>query len=143
MKKIFFIGFLLAPAFAFAQTGTSTVATTTSATSSQATCMQAALEKRENSLITAHDVFNTAVKTSLTNRLNALKDSWNQTDKKVRIEKRQAAYKAFRTDMQTAHTNIRSTKNASWKTFQTDAKNCGVKATGETPTAFPTMNVSL
>lgn len=133
---------VLAPAATFAQ-ATSTNATSTSATSTLSTCMQNAVEKRETSLITAHDTYAASVKTALTNRMNALKTSWAQTDKQARISKREAAHKAFRTEMQTANSALRNSKNTSWKTFQSDAKVCGVKGTGETPSIISTSNISL
>jgi hypothetical protein len=143
MKKLFFLGLLLAPALTFAQTSSTTPATSTSATSSQVTCIQLALEKRENALISAHDIFNTAVKTALTNRLSALKDSWAQTDKKLKVDKRVAAYKNFRNEVTTANNTLRNTKNSAWKNYQADAKACGVKGTGESPSTFNTINMSL
>jgi hypothetical protein len=83
--------------------------------------MQNALEKRENALITAHDAFAASVKTAIQNRLTGLKASW-ELDRKARITKREATYKAFRTEMQTAHTAIRNTKNSTWKVYQADAQ---------------------
>jgi hypothetical protein len=140
--SIAFVFSILAPVATFAQ-ATSTTATSTSATSTQITCMQNAVEKRETSLITAHDTYAAAVKTALTNRMNALKLVWAQVDKQSRMSKREQAYKAFRTEMQTANSVLRTTKNTSWKNFQTDAKACGVKGTGETPSIISTANISL
>lgn len=133
---------ILVPLSSFAQ-ATTTSATTTSATSTVANCMGNALDKRENALIGAHDVYNTAVKTALTNRLTALKASWNELEKKARIAKREAAYKAFRTEIQTANSTVRLAKNNAWKTFQTDAKSCGIKGTGESPSYISGGNISL
>lgn len=136
----------LATSATFAQTATSTGTGTTTpivASTTQVTCIQNALDKRENSLITAHDTYNTAVKTAITNRLTSLKSAWAQTDKKAKVERRVAAYKAFRTEMQTATTALRNTKNTSWKNFQSDARACGVKATGESASMFTTTNNSL
>lgn len=121
---------------------TTPVVITPTATSTQVICMQNALEKRENALIASHDTYSTAVKTALQNRLSGLKSSW-ELDRKARIAKREATYKAFRLEMQTANNNLRTTKNTTWKTFQTDAKNCGVKSTGESASMISTMNVSL
>jgi len=140
-------GAIFAPLATFAQatstaTTTTVVATSTPATSTQIVCMQKALDKRENSLITAHDAFASSVKTALQNRLAGLKASW-ELDRKARITKREVTYKAFRTEMQTAHTTIRNTKNTAWKTFQSDAKTCGVKATGESASMISTANISL
>jgi hypothetical protein len=140
-------GAIFAPLATFAQatttaTTTTVGATTTSATSTQIICMQNALEKRENALITAHDAFAASVKTAIQNRLTGLKASW-ELDRKARITKREATYKAFRTEMQTAHTAIRNTKNSTWKVYQADAKACGVRATGESASMISTANISL
>ncbi len=137
---------ILAPLATFAQatstaTTTTTVGTTT-ATTSQIICMQNALEKRENALITAHDAFAASVKTALQNRLAGLKSSWTMSQKD-RVAKRLATYKTFRTEMQAANNAIRNTKNTAWKTFQTDAKACGVRSTGENPSMISTANISL
>lgn len=133
---------IFAPLATFAQ-ATSTTATTTQATSTQVTCMQTALEKRENALISAHDTYAAAVKTALTNRLAGLKASWANLEKKDRVTKREATYKAFRTEIQAANSTLRNAKNTSWKTFQADAKACGVKGTGENPSIIGTANISL
>ncbi len=135
-------GAIFAPIATFAQE-TSTIATTTSATSTQITCMQNSLEKRENALISAHDTYGVAVKTALTNRLAGLKSSWTMIEKKDRVAKREATYKAFRTEMQAANTALRNVKNTAWKTFQADSKACGVKGTGENPSIISTANISL
>jgi hypothetical protein len=146
MKKLLPFAFLFAPVLAFAQTtGTTTTATTTTpvATTTQAMCVSAALEKRENALIAGHDAFAAAVKTALQNRLTGLKDAWSQTDKKVKQEKRQAAYKAFRTESQAAHTAMKTARNNSWKTFETDMRACGVRGHGEMPQMMNYSGTSL
>jgi hypothetical protein len=133
----------IVPTGAFAQTASTTSATTTTATSTQITCMQNALEKREMSLITTHDVYASSTKAALTNRMYSLKASWGESDRKVRISKREAAYKAFRMEMQAANNVLRTAKNSAWRTFQVDAKACGVKATGELPSNISGSNTSL
>lgn len=143
MKKILMAALFVAPALTFAQSATGTAATTTQATSTQVSCIQSALDKRENSLITAVDTFNGSIKAALTKRLAGLKDAWAQTDKSVRMSKRNEAYKAYRTDVQAANTALRTTKNASWKTFDTDMKACGVRGHGETPSQIISNNLSL
>jgi hypothetical protein len=144
-KTILGIALLTAPAFAFAQssgTATTTQATTT-ATSTQVICIQNALEKRENALIAGHDAFASAIKTALTNRLTGLKDAWAQTDRSVRQTKRQAAYKAFRTESQSANSTMRSVRVGAWKTFDTEMRACGVRGHGETPQNISYPNSSF
>ena len=142
MKKIFIATLLLVPGLAFAQSGEAT-ATTTAATTTAPTCVNLALEKREASLITGHDAFNTAIKAALTNRLNGLKDAWAQTDKKVRQTKRLAAYKAFKTETQTANAGMKTARLNAWKSFETDMKACGIKGHGETPQIISAPTTSL
>lgn len=144
-KTIIALAIISAPALSFAQTSgtaTTTVATTT-ATTTQAACVGAALDKRENSLITGLDAFNSAVKTAITNRLAGLKDAWSQTDKKIKLEKRIAAYKAFKTETQTANNNMRTARVNAWKTFDTDMKACGVRGHGEMPQNVPNPSGTL
>lgn len=148
--KLTFISTLLStlalPILAFAQTSSSSTASTTpntTGTTTQSTCMQLALDKRENALISGHDAYNGAVKAAIAKRLTDLKSSWDLSDKKLRIEKRLLTYKNFKTEMQSATTLLRTTKNISWKTYQADAKVCGIKGTGELPTPFTSLNNSL
>jgi predicted outer membrane protein len=142
MKKLLVGSLLLVPYFVNAQSATGTTATTTPPRV-DSNCASTAVEKRENALITAHDAFNTAVKTALTNRMTALKDAWSQTDKKVRQEKRQAGYKAFRTEIQAANSAMKTARNSAWKSFDTDMKACGVKGHGEIPQTINTQALTL
>jgi hypothetical protein len=132
------------PLLASAQATTTTGTTTdTTSTSTQVNCMQTALEKRETSLMTASDVYASSTKAALTNRLNNLKISLAQTDKKIRIEKRLLAYKTFKTEINSANAVLRNSRNSAWKTYEADAKVCGVKGTGESPSIFINASISL
>lgn len=150
MKKVLLATLLLAPVMAFAQTGTSTATTTpvvtgttTPATTTQVICIQNALEKRENALITGHDAFNSAVKTALQNRLTGLKAAYAMTDKKARQEKRNSTHKAFKTESQTAHTAMKTVRQGAWKAFDTDMRACGLRGHGEAPHTVTLPTVSL
>jgi len=142
MKKTLIALAFCAPSILFAQT-TGTTTPSTTGTSTQVICIQTALEKRENALIAGHDVFNTAVKTALTNRLTSLKEAWAQTDKTARQTKRLASYKAFRTETQTAHNGMRTIRVGAWKTFETDMKACGVRGHGEVPNTVVSPTYTL
>ena len=151
MKKTLITLALLTPMFAFAQTsGTSsttaprmmpkdqTLSTTTVA------CVQASLDKRENALIAGHDAYNTSVKAALAKRLEGLKTAWAQPTRLARTEGRQSTYKTFKSEMQTANTAMKTVRNGAWKTFETEAKACGVKGgTGETPSIVGGANITL
>lgn len=141
LKKVLISGLLALPLIGVAQT--TTPATTTPAVLTDIACISAALDKRESALITAEDTYNDAVKLALQNRLSNLKSSWNQPDRTSRIEKRLQAYKTFRTDLQNANSNLRTSKTSIWKTYQTEAKSCGIKGTGESPTTIQNWNISL
>lgn len=148
MKKTFATLILLTPLLAFAQSGTSTstkpVLKDQTIASTTVACVQTALEKRENALIAAHDSQNTAVKTALTKRMTTLKDAWAQPDRASRVAKRQEAYKVFRTEVQTANTAMKTARNTAWKTYETEAKACGIKGgTGEAPSFISLPNSSL
>lgn len=90
------------------------------------TCVNGALDKRENALMTAHDVFNTSVKNALAARLAGLKDSYAALTKQDRKVKRDAVTKQFRASIQSAHNTLRDTRKATWGTFNTEMKACGV-----------------
>lgn len=145
MKKILISSLLFAPLFVFAQiSGTVTTQKDTSLATTTVSCVQTALEKRENALISGHDSYNTAVKTALTKRLENLKTAWALPERKDRAEKRQSAYKTFKSDMQTANLAMKTARNTAWRTYETDAKACGVKGgTGESPAIVGGANITL
>ncbi len=89
-------------------------------------CVNSALDKRENALIAAHDIFNTSIKNALSARLTGLKDSYVAPTKQDRKVKREAMTKQFRASVQAAHNALRNARNAAWGTFNTEMKACGV-----------------
>lgn len=156
MKKILLATLLLAPIAAFAQTGnviggeTSTATTTpvvtgttTPATTTQVMCIGNALEKRENALITGHDAFNTAIKNALQKRLTNLKDAWAQTDRKMKQDKKNAAWRTFKTEAQSAHTAMKTVRQSAWRTFDAEMRACGVRGHGEQPHMVSMPAISL
>lgn len=149
ITKIILASLLLAPIATFAQTGGTATTTgtgvnaTSSATSTQVICIGNALDKRENALITGHDVYAASIKTALQNRLIGLKAAWASPDRKSRQEKKNATYKAFRNEAQAAHTAMKTVRLNAWKTFDTDMKACGVRGHGETPYSISIPAFSL
>lgn len=149
MKKILLATLLLAPISAFAQTSgmatttTTTVNATSTATTTQITCINAALEKRENALITGNDAFASSTKAALQNRLTGLKAAWSETNRKTRQDKRNATYRTFRTESQAAHTAMKTVRLNAWKSFDTDMRACGVRGHGETPSTVSLPTLSL
>lgn len=135
MKKAFVslmaVG-LLTPFFAFANESHSTSTNATSTPSSiNVICVQNAIEKRDTTIITAHNAYNTSITNALTARKDALKLAWAKPTTKERREAQRAAYKAFNVSVRAAHENLRSARKAAWSTFNTDMKNCGVRNHGE------------
>jgi hypothetical protein len=89
-------------------------------------CIQNAIEKRDSAVIAAHSVYNTSIVNALTARKDALKAAWAKTTRKERAEARNAAWTTFRTSHKSAHSALRTVRVASWNTYNTDMKACGV-----------------
>ena len=96
-------------------------------------CMVKAVEKRENTVISAHDTLSGAVKTALTKRKTALMSAWGLTVAKDRRTARLAAWNAFRTEQKaTRKAHLTAVKDA-WKLYKTEAKACKVDTNGVEP----------
>lgn len=124
---------LFAPFFAFANNenhGTSTKATSTPS-SITIICAQNAIEKRDSSIITAHNAYNTSITNALTVRKDALKLAWAKPTNKERREAQKAAYKVFNASVKSAHEGLRAARKSAWSTFNTDMNNCGIRDHGE------------
>ncbi len=88
-------------------------------------CTSTAVEKRENTIITAEATLHTSWSTALTTRRDALKTAWAITD---RTERRQAikdAWTAYKKSRKAAFATWRESRNGSWKTWNTERKACG------------------
>lgn len=127
MKKIIIgfaaAGLLSAPLLVSAQTATSTISNTPSR---NVACIQAAVEKRETTLIAGHNSFNTSIVTALTVRKDGLKSAYALTEKGSTKTAKKAVWSKFKTDSKAAHDSMRSVRKASWGTFNTDMRACGV-----------------
>ena len=88
--------------------------------------MISAVDKRENSIITAEDVQNTAIKNALVIRRDSLKAAWGIADKDLRNTARKAAWSVYKTSAKTANTNLKNSKNSTQELFRTEAKACGL-----------------
>jgi len=122
---------------AFAQDATSSIATTTppvkvgGPTAEQLACVKTAVEKRENSLIATLDSFYTSMKAAFETRKTDLLAAWSITDSKERRKARTEAWKKFNKTFRDSLKKHRADRAAAWKTFEQEAKSCGVPATGE------------
>lgn len=105
----------------------------TSATSStMLSCMQSAVEKRETSIISAVDTFNTSISKIHSARKTALVDAWKIEDKTARNEARKSAWTTYRTDAKAAHSAMKASRQVSWTTFKNDRILCGAPVTDTT-----------
>ena len=120
---------LAAPAFAETNEGaTSTMRTVNVA------CMQAAIEKRDSAIISAHNAANTSITTALSARKDALKAAWGQTDRKTRRSALHDAWKAWMTTSKQARTTFKTARDGAWTTFASDRKTCGTGAMNDDST---------
>lgn len=87
-------------------------------------CVQTAIEKRENSILTAYDTQYTAIKAALIVRKDALKNAWTLTDQKTRREAIKAVWSTFKTTKE-ARKAFHSARESAWKQFSAESKKCG------------------
>jgi len=95
------------------------------------TCIKNAIEKRDNAVISALNIFNSSVSLALTARKDALKAAWDLTDKAQRKEALKTAWGNYKTSLKDARTALREAKKTIWKQFYTDRKACGKAVSGE------------
>jgi hypothetical protein len=114
---------LALPFAAFAQTATSTIPVKQKP---DIVCVQAAIEKRDSSIITGHNAFNTSIVAALTARKDSLKLAWTKEVRTEREEAKKKSYTDFRTSTKSAHEALRTVRSTSWKTFESDMKVCKV-----------------
>jgi hypothetical protein len=86
-------------------------------------CVAEAIEVREEALMAAFEEYYGSVYTALTERKTALVEAWNIDKVKDRTTAVKAAWKTWRTDNKTAHTQLRKDRKAAWDTFKKTAKN--------------------
>lgn len=102
-------------------------------------CIQSALDKRENAIITAHNTYSGSITNALTARKDTLKTAWAKPTRQERRVARDAAWKTFKESHRSAHEGLRSTRKTAWNTFDVDMKACGVskEAHGESADVGP------
>lgn len=92
-------------------------------------CMQTAVGKREDAIISSTSTFSTALNQSLTNRKGDLLRAWQISDQAQRETARKLAWKTFQDSVSTARTTFKASKTSTWDTFRTDRKVCGAPIT--------------
>jgi len=85
-------------------------------------CMQTAIDTREDAIGDAFESFNDDVEAALAVRKTALHDAWGLTDKVARTTAVKNAWKTWKTDHKSAHSELKSERKAAWATFKTTAK---------------------
>lgn len=118
----------LAPFAAFAQAQT---AATGAKPKTDFACVQTALDKREDAIITSVDAYQAAVKAALSARKAGLHDAWGLSTGKQRQAARNTAWAAYRTSIKAAQASMKTSRTAAWNAFGTDAKACKTPVVGE------------
>ncbi|MGC9049109.1 MAG: peptidoglycan-binding domain-containing protein [Patescibacteria group bacterium] len=91
-------------------------------------CMKTAVEKRENALLSAYDVYSDKLKTARETRKTDLLAAWSIQDPKERYMAIQAAWDKFRKSIKTATVEWNQSRKTIWVQFARDAKNCRASA---------------
>jgi uncharacterized membrane protein len=94
-------------------------------------CMQAAVEKRDNAVISAWDTLSASIKTALQTRRDALKAAWGISNSKERRKAIREAWANFAKSKKEASKIFNQARKEAWKQFRNDAKACRATATNE------------
>ncbi len=105
--------------------------TATSTAKIDLNCMKTAVEKRENSLITAYTFYTDKTKTSRDTRKNDLLNAWTIENPKAQRAAINQAWVKFRQSGKNALLEWLKAKKSAWLQFETDRKQCKAPATGE------------
>ena len=121
---------LLASALpALAQT-TANTTTKITAPKIDSACMQTAVGKRDEALVSDFGAYSSTITSLFQTREAALKAGWALTGKDRRTALN-TAWKASNTSQKQAMQTFRSAKKSDWNTFYTDRKACGAGAASE------------
>lgn len=88
------------------------------------TCIKTALEKRENTVISAVTTYQGSNLTALTTRKTALLAAWDKTTKSEVKTAVAAAWKAYKTSLSTLKSTLHTARDAAWKAYKTEVKTC-------------------
>lgn len=91
-------------------------------------CMKTAVEKRENALLSAYDVYVGKLRAARETRKTDLLSAWSIQDPKERHTAIKAAWDKNRQSVKTATTEWNQSKKTIWIQFAQDAKNCKASA---------------
>lgn len=97
-------------------------------TATQLACVQTAVGKREDAVMSAVDSYTSAWKSALSTRKTALTAAWNITVNKDRNAAIRSAWNAFKSAKRDAMMTHRTAIKAAWGAFKTDRRACGPSA---------------
>lgn len=141
MNNKLFIPILVA---GFAITPVVFAQTTTNLDTTKKQCITSAITTRENSLITAHDTFNTSIKSAITARSAGLIAALEKPSRSERVTARNSVRSAFRASSIAAHKTLRDARNSTYNTYNSAIKACGGQSEigTEKPTDIGTNNTA-
>lgn len=88
-------------------------------------CVQAAVDKRETSLIAVADTANASIKAALETRKTELKSAWAVTVAKDRQTARKGAWDKYSAAAKATKQALLTSRKSAGTTFKTDMKACG------------------
>jgi len=91
-------------------------------------CMKTAVEKRENALLSAYDLYTSKLKTASEARKTDLLAAWSIQDPKERQTAVKIAWDKYRQNVKTATIEWNQSRKTVWTQFTQDAKNCKASA---------------
>lgn len=91
-------------------------------------CIKTAVEKRENTLLSAYDVYSGKLRTARETRKTNLLAAWSIQDPKERHVAIKAAWDKFYQNTKAAMVEWNQSRKAIWIQFAQDAKNCKASA---------------
>ena len=91
-------------------------------------CMKTAVEKRENALLSAYDVYAGKLRTARETRKTDLGVAWSIKDPKERHTAIKAAWEKYHQGVKTATIGWNQSRKTIWTQFVQDAKNCKASA---------------
>ncbi|MEK7654405.1 MAG: hypothetical protein AAB345_03990 [Patescibacteria group bacterium] len=94
-------------------------------TDAQRACMQAAVEKRDNSVIAAADKYHAELVKALQTRRDALKAAWGMKDPAERQKALKSAWDAYHLAKKSIVKGWKEARKSAWRQYHVDRKACG------------------
>lgn len=87
-------------------------------------CVQTAVDKREDALITGWSAFHASISGAYSARKTALHDAWGMTDAAARKAAVKMAWGNFKKSAKTGRKTWKDARKSVWKTFRSEVKSC-------------------